>query len=81
MRRRAFITLIGGAAVTWSFAALAQQQAKGPMSCSANQAELHRRLPFFVDRILKGGKPADLPVEQPTRYELVVNLPFFEGRA
>ena len=46
----------------------------GLFSYSANQTERHRRMAYYIDRILKGVKPADLPVEQPTRYELVINL-------
>jgi putative ABC transport system substrate-binding protein len=49
-------------------------EAGGLMSYSANDIEIFRRVATYVDKILKGTKPADLPVEQPTKYEMVVNL-------
>jgi len=49
-------------------------EAGGLMSYSAEEAERYKRVAYFVDKILKGMKPADLPIEQPTKFEFVINL-------
>jgi putative ABC transport system substrate-binding protein len=56
------------------FAQREYAEAGGPMAYSADFSDLFRRTATFVDKILKGTKPADLPVEQPTKFDFVINL-------
>jgi len=72
--RRAFVTLVMKHRLPAIFWAREYVDEGGLMTYSANLADLRRRAATYVDKILRGAKPADLPVEQPTTFELVINL-------
>jgi putative ABC transport system substrate-binding protein len=71
---REIITLAQGAGLPTAFGERDYVDAGGLMSYGPNLPDLYRRAAEFVDKILRGAKPADIPVEQPTKFDLVINL-------
>src|SRR5437899_5934653 len=78
MRRREFITILGGSVARHKLPAVYGGRwfvtAGGLLSYGPDYVDQYRRAAGYVDRILKGEKPAAMPVQAPTRYELVINL-------
>jgi putative ABC transport system substrate-binding protein len=68
------VALVNGANVPAVYPLTPWATAGGLLSYGSDLADLHRRAAAYVDRILKGAKPADLPVQLPTKFELAVNL-------
>jgi ABC-type uncharacterized transport system substrate-binding protein len=74
LNRKRIVTLAAKNRLPAMYPDSAFTYAGGLVSYGPNHADLYRRAAIYVDKILKGAKPADLPVEQPTKFELVINL-------
>jgi putative ABC transport system substrate-binding protein len=72
--RRALVDLAAQAGLPTMYSARGFPQVGGLLSYGANLSDLYRRAATYVDKILKGGRPADLPIEQPRTFDFVVNL-------
>jgi len=68
------ITLALGARLATMYPSREHVDVGGLMSYGPNFPDLHRRAADYVDKILRGAKPADIPVEQPTKFDFVINL-------
>jgi putative tryptophan/tyrosine transport system substrate-binding protein len=67
-------TLAQGARLPAIYPAREYTESGGLISYGANYPDLFRRAAEFVDKILRGTKPSDIPIEQPTKFELIINL-------
>lgn len=74
MHRRTIVDLVGRHRLPATYGAREFVEAGGLMSYAVSYPDLYYRFASFVDKIFKGAKPAELPVEQPTKFELVINL-------
>jgi putative ABC transport system substrate-binding protein len=74
LHRKRFLDLTAKSRLPAMYGDSEWTEAGGLMSYGTDYVDLHRRAAIYVDKILKGTKPADLPVEQPTKFELVINL-------
>jgi putative ABC transport system substrate-binding protein len=72
--RQRLVEVAGKSKLPTMYAESEYVDAGGLMAYGAVPTDLFRRAAHYVDRILKGAKPADLPVQQPTKFELVINL-------
>jgi len=74
LRRTAVAALAAKSRLPVIYESAQEVDAGGLMSYGVNASDLYRRAATYVDKILKGAKPADLPVEQPTKFEFIINL-------